>query len=298
MFYALGMSARVAKSQRVMRILMFHGLGSDYPTDVFEAQMKFLSAHFRVVPLADLIDKVADRQSAPDREIALTFDDGLRNNFTLAYPILKKLGIPATFFVCPGVIDSGKWIWSHEMRQRLLSASASQQSAVTKVVGYDSTCPDEFVEWMKTLPLERRVAVEDEIRGITSGFVPSDDERERFDPMSWDELCALSPDLITIGSHSVNHPILTSIDESALRYEVRESRRMLEEKLGYPVRYFCDPNGINNQRVVAEICGTYEAALTTRQGFVAKGDDIWKLKRIPTVADLPIMAWRLFRPRS
>src|SRR5689334_9290881 len=95
---------------------MFHGIEPQH-AEVFERQLKYIASRYEVVPLAEL----TKRGSALRHEIALTFDDGLLNNLTIAYPILRKLSLPATFFVCPALIDAGAWLWNHEARARLQS---------------------------------------------------------------------------------------------------------------------------------------------------------------------------------
>src|SRR3954464_13175503 len=82
--------------------------------------------------------------------VALTFDDGLRNNVEVAYPILRQLGLTATFFVCPGLIDRGAWLWNHEARQRLLTLDVGRLADLAASVGAPAEV-EGFVEWMKGL---------------------------------------------------------------------------------------------------------------------------------------------------
>src|SRR3982751_2913512 len=86
------------------------------------------------------------------RRAALTFDDGLRTNVAVAYPILNKLGVHATFFVCPGLIDAHQWLWNHEARQRLCSMAPAEREEFAAHVGAPGEVED-FIEWMKKLPL-------------------------------------------------------------------------------------------------------------------------------------------------
>jgi peptidoglycan/xylan/chitin deacetylase (PgdA/CDA1 family) len=64
----------------------------------FERYCRFFQRHFRVVPLRELVDKL-ERGAAPDHELAITFDDGYRDNFENAAPLLERFSLPATFFV-------------------------------------------------------------------------------------------------------------------------------------------------------------------------------------------------------
>ena len=139
--YVSGASALRARYQDAMRIIMFHGVGGNsYPPQVFEAQLKYLGKHFSVVPLESILKKMTVSNSRPHHDIALTFDDGLRNHYTIVYPILKRLGIPATFIVCPGVIERGQWLWNHEARERLQSLSIEQRVALSKELQTTEKC--------------------------------------------------------------------------------------------------------------------------------------------------------------
>src|SRR5207248_3345103 len=81
---------------------------------------------FMFVPLAELAASIgAARLPGRRRRAAMVFDDGLRSNVRVAYPILRALGIPATFFVCPGLIEERRWLWTHEARRRLRFAAPS-----------------------------------------------------------------------------------------------------------------------------------------------------------------------------
>ena len=291
-------SALLARRVEAMRIIMLHGVGgAECPSEVFEQFLKFLKNNFRVVPLDVLIDQLK-KDKVCNSDIALTFDDGLRNNFTVVYPLLVKNGIPATFFVCPGLIESEKWLWNHEARQRLLRLSSLELAALLGHFGETKTNVNQAVEWMKLLSFEKRTEVEESIRAMTPGFTPTSTERFEHDIMTWNDIKSLSPELVTIGAHTTNHQILSSISEIALNEEIIGCKSLLEEKTQLPVRYFCYPNGIHAARVVDIVRSTYSAAVTTEPGFIRIGDDIHLLNRIPIADNLSYCAWRLHRPRA
>jgi peptidoglycan/xylan/chitin deacetylase (PgdA/CDA1 family) len=253
------------------RILMFHGTPRRQ-AKMFERQLSYLARNFDIVALGSLA------RSPQGGKIALTFDDGLRNNVSVLYPILKKLGVPATFFVCPGLIERRRWLWNHEARQRLLSMDEEALAELAVEVGAPATV-EPFVEWMKTLELRARSGVEKKLREATPGFTPSPEEREEFDLADWSELRSLDPRLVTIGSHGMTHAILTAIEPRQAEAEIGDSRRMIEKRLGRPAEVFCYPNG--NVDSVALECARkyYRAAVTVVQGAVAPGCDPFMLPR-------------------
>ena len=266
-----------------MRVLMLHGVGGDdFPAADLRRSLAYLARHFDVVPLGTIVDRVLGSEPATGRELALTFDDGLRNNFAVAVPVLRDLGLPATFFVCPALIEDGRWLWNHEARARL------------KILRSEGV--EDKIEWMKTLPLDQRRTEEEKLRAETASFAPTAGQRTAFDMASWQEIAALDPAQFTIGSHSLSHPILTTLSEADLRTEVAGSRERLEERLGRPVDLFCYPNGAEDEAVRACVAGAYRAAVTTEPGFVEADGDPFRLSRIGAVESLSTLTWRLHRP--
>ena len=135
------------------------------------------------MPLRSIVAAAANGGTL-SRKVALTFDDGLRSNVDVAYPILHKLAIPATFFICPGLVDRASWLWTHEARSRL----ARLDAAARRELAAEWRAPEEieaFVEWMKRLELAARRRVEARLREATPGFAPSAAEREDFDLAGW-----------------------------------------------------------------------------------------------------------------
>jgi peptidoglycan/xylan/chitin deacetylase (PgdA/CDA1 family) len=262
------------------------------------AQFKYLHRHFRIVQLDRVVKDLAAGQPPKNNEIVLTFDDGLRNNAAVAYPILKHLGIPATFFVCPGLIATGQWLWTHEARCRLQSPHADSLPSLARQLSCAATTVGGIVEWMKTLGLDERRAAEAKIRQATPDFQPSADDREACDVMDWNALCSLDSDLITIGSHTLTHPILPTLDDQTIDMEMAESRRQLEQKLNRAVNYFCYPNGSRHAQSCMAAKRTYDAAVTVENGVVTGKDsqDLHSLPRIPATRSGALMAWRLHRP--
>lgn len=292
-----GLSSWLASRQQAFRILMFHGVDDlEYRTDAFEQQLLFLRRHFSVVPIQTIVEHLEARTSASRREVALTFDDGLRNNATIVYPILERLGVPATFFVCPGLMDRGNWQWPYEVRSRIGRLSGSERREFASAIGAPDPEPDALEEWMKDRHLDRRCAVEAALRARTPHFAASPEERVAFDTMSWDELRGLDPGLITVGSHTLTHPILTRLDPQDVWAEVVESKRVLEDRLGRPVEYFCYPDGAYDSGVVDCVRAHYRAAVTTDEHFVAPSHDLHLLGRIPAASATPLLAWRMHRP--
>src|SRR5207244_2952639 len=133
--------------------------------------------------------------------------------------------------------------------------------------------PVEIVEWLKLLPAARRRDLTARVTELTPRFEPTEEQRQRFDLMSWAELLSLDPRRVTVGSHTVTHPILTGLEPEEALKEVRASRDWLEDRLKRPVDHFCFPNGLTNAAVTASLAGIYRSAVTTVQRIAGQGDD-------------------------
>lgn len=264
----LGVGVRKAGEAGEDIIFLCHGTPRRMATEL-ERQLRYLRRVFNIVPLEAFAASGTERKpSGQQRQAAIAFDDGLRSNVQVAYPILRALGIPATFFVCPGLIEERKWLWTHEARRRLRFAEAALREELAAELNAPSGV-EAFVQWMKELELPDRKRAEARLREATAGFVPSASDHEACDLAEWHELRALDPSVVIVGSHSMTHPILPRMSTPEIEVEVRESRRIIEEKLGRPAELFSYPNRDFDWRSLAAVRRHYRAAVVHRYGMPA-----------------------------
>lgn len=283
-------------ANRYPRIVMFHGIGSaPQEISVFRSQLEFLNRYFRVVPIDQFADCVRVNKSGPPR-VVLTFDDGLRNNLLNAYPILKASNTPATFFVCPGLVGTGRWLWNHEVTARLNRLPLDTRVRLARRIGLGTADIYSTTSRMKRTIFGERIKLEHAIRELTPRFVPTSFERDAYDLMDWTELKSLDPKLITIGGHSMHHEILPQLSPEHLEYEIAECRARLESELQRRVRHFCYPNGAYNNNVRNCVGRHFETAVTTVEDWVSPNASPLELPRIPIAANWQDLAWRMQRP--
>jgi peptidoglycan/xylan/chitin deacetylase (PgdA/CDA1 family) len=275
----------------VARILMYHGTPRGEAA-ALERELRWLKRRFHIVPLRAIV-AAATNGGTLGSKVALTFDDGLRSNVEVAYPLLHRLAIPATFFVCPGLVDRARWLWTHEMRSRLsrLSPAARRELALEWQAPEGIT---EFVRWMKTLDSAPRQRIEARVREATAGFTPTAAEREAFDLADWKELRRVDPAIVTIGSHTLTHSILRGTSPAELENEVRDSRRQLERTLERPVDTFAYPNGDLDAASDTCVRKHYRVAVTTANGWVARGADAHRLPRLAGPSSVLKLARRIY----
>src|SRR5262249_22467148 len=101
----------------VRRCLRTVGVGITHCLAAFEAQMSYIKQRFTLFPLAVVYGALAGKSPLPNRAVAVTFDDGYRDNYTVAAPILDSYGIKAAFFVTVGSIESGRLPWFCRLRR-------------------------------------------------------------------------------------------------------------------------------------------------------------------------------------
>ena len=288
-----GFLRRLAHQSKRAVILVFHAIPEE-TAEEFHDLLRYLSHHFSIVPLEAIIDRAIKGASQRSTILALTFDDGLRNHRSIVYPVLADLRLPATFYVCPGLIGRAEttWTWEFWCRAQWLSETDRRElSALARIT--NSTDPVAVLQWMKTIPLKMRKEVEENIRIRTAGFVFTDAERKLYELMNWKELAELDPSLINIGSHTMTHCDLPVLSPTELAEEVQASRSALEGRLRRPVKDFCYPDGQYNKDAVQEVAKIYRSAVTSVCGSVTFGAKPHTLKRIGANMDFRWVSWLL-----
>lgn len=294
--FASGISPARARARTDLRILSLRGVGPAWiATDLFERAMTYLRRDFDVVSLDHMIDLIESKDGAASGQLALTFEGGYRNSIVLACPILARLDLPATFYVSPGLIERREWLWNHEARERLRGLAPSVVGDLAREVDAPGENIGALLELMTRLGPNIRQPILDEIRRLTPRFDPMPEQRDAYDTIGWDELALLPPDLITVGSQTMTHVDLSTVDRATLEYELVESRRVLERRLGRPVEHFSYPSNDHPPHAVGLARSTYRSAVGAGAGFAAPGADVHLLPRIPMPRSVSGLAWRLDR---
>ncbi len=290
-----GLAGLAARGAKGVRMLMHHGVSGAFGPERLEEQIIWIKARCPILPFGEVATRLRDERPLPDLAVVLTFDDGLRNNVTQAYPVLLKHQVPATFFVCPGLIDTGGWVWTYEVRERLKGLAKEE---LQSLAGKPLETVDQVVSWMKKQPNAQRVQMLEAIRSATPGFQVTETMRRDYDLASWEELAKLDRRLITLGSHTMSHPILSSLPPDELESDLKTSKEALVAKglSAADETFFCYPDGNHNDAVVACAAKHYAAACSTRKGFITAASPLMAMPRIGATGSLEDVAWRMWRP--
>jgi peptidoglycan/xylan/chitin deacetylase (PgdA/CDA1 family) len=260
----------------------------------FAKRMARVREWFNVVPLDEAVTSLQGR-SLPERALAVTFDDGYADNHDVAFPILRELGIPATFFVATAYLDGG-CMWNDQIIEALRHhdgdvldlgdiglGRTSTGSAIERVAAIER-----ILGALKYRPPPERAAIAGEIARRTAAT-------ERADlMMTRAQVRGLARGGMTIGAHTATHPILAHLDAAEARREIATGKQDLEAITDRPVTLFAYPNGKpNKDYTIANVEQVRElgflAACSTAPGVAAPGDDLLQLPRF-SPWDRPI--WR------
>jgi peptidoglycan/xylan/chitin deacetylase (PgdA/CDA1 family) len=218
------------------------------------------------------LDEVYQRlgRDRPEKEqrpfIALTFDDGFRDNLTLALPILRKHRVPATIYVPSGAPDRNldPWPWRLEKAIREHSELSIERPDLPRYLPLQTWAEKQTAFRTLTLHVHSNIPANQQVAEMLLPKARVSDEAliaEQF--ASWDELRELASDpLITIGGHGVTHASLRDLEEDHAMAEIRDGKARLTAQLGVPVSHFAYPYGERSN------FGLREITLTARAGFV------------------------------
>lgn len=243
-------------------ILAYHGITKSefkippwvlFPVNSFEIQMRFLRKKYCVLGLQEVINAIQKNISLPRNIAVVTFDDGYRNNLTLALPILIKYNIPASIFLTTGYIGTDKLL-PLDRAYLILTNSQNKQPLFFKEIGLGPLFFDNdesilasylsTVEALKNLSTEVQEAYLEKLKTILKSDYERSDVENEFKLLSWEEVDYLAKnDLIEIGAHTQSHEILSNVSIRVAEKEILNSKTMIECHLSRKVISFAYPNG-------------------------------------------------------
>jgi len=270
------------------------------PAD-FEAQVAYLTRHYRILPLEGVVRALRAGESLPADALAITFDDGYADNLEAAR-ILARYGATATFYLTAGCIGGESPFWVSELRALLAAIDAPkvvlhppQGAPITVSLGSAADrrqASKEITRTFKSQPIPTREALLAELRTVAGG-------PEIASPMlTWAQVREMHAMGMTIGGHTLTHANLPSAGLDDARFEVTACRERLEREIGAPVTMFAYPNGgavryftPAIQQIVRE--AGFEAATTSTNGFAVRSSDLFALERVQTGSRLEDLAFAL-----
>lgn len=260
-------------------------LPSEPDAAVFTSQIELVRQHFNVLPLREAVNRLREG-TLPSRSVCITFDDGYADNCEVAAPILAAQKVPATVFVSPGYLNGGRMfndsvieairrapsgdldLQRHNLAHYKLEDDEARIRAASDIIGHlKYLAPQER--------MRRANALAEHIgASLPNNLMMNDTQVQQLARMGFE-----------IGAHTVNHPILTCVDETISWSEIERSRCLLEEMTSEPVRSFAYPNGRPHKdyahtHVEQVRKAGFEVAVSTAWGSATANSDELQIPRI------------------
>jgi peptidoglycan/xylan/chitin deacetylase (PgdA/CDA1 family) len=227
--------------------------------DAFERQIAYLRRRWRIVALPEVLDLCERGRPVPARACVITFDDGWRDNYDVAFPVLQRYRVPATILLTTDYIGTTNSFWYSRLIPLVVSDEFRRLRPLDQPV---DGCPEAvWTELVRLRNLETRLVPRhvDPLLEIMKAFpVPAIEHivsrlaaRLEFPAqglddrlmLNWDEVRELWRGGVTMGAHSRSHRILTQLSADDARDELRGSKAEIEKQLGCRVESMAFPNG-------------------------------------------------------
>jgi peptidoglycan/xylan/chitin deacetylase (PgdA/CDA1 family) len=282
-------------------IVMYHGVTANdlavfnwnhLPAKVFEQQLALLSEQYTVLPLGEVIARLARRAPLPEFTACLTFDDGYLNFYSTAFPLLKRYQLPATMFLVTGLVGTGQGTWQDRLfcaiadtpcvSVRFFRSLWELQTKHQRANAYRA-----IVYKLKRMPFSDK---ERAVQQLMTDLRPSGEAvSPAYSLMNWDQVHELRrTGLVDFGAHTHTHQVLSRCLPEMQFDELRRSRDVLHDRLG-ECKLFAYPNGarcdFDDFTCSSLVRLGFGCGLTTVRGLARVGDDLYRLPRVGVGAD-------------
>ena len=260
----------------------------------FEKHIRYFKDSYMVITMDEAAELLAGGCRPTKKYMAVTFDDGYRDNCTYGLEIFQRYGLKPTIYLTAGSIERQDFLWPDLVQHLILS---SQKEEVTldlfgrtenlslknnrdrerladRLVSSLKSCSDDYRRWLIE---QLKSSLEYAHNGSCSLM------------LDWSRIGSLLAAGVDIGGHTMNHPILSKIPGENLPAELLDSKLLIEKRINRPVRHFSYPNGKSRDftgEVKKEAARHYVSAVTTISGINHEGADLFELKRIGLSYDM------------
>lgn len=293
------------RRRRALVVLMYHRVLPDSQAAVptlqpgmvvtektFAMQLSVLRQHFEPISLGAWLEDAQNGRALPARACAITFDDGWRDNYDYAFPLLKQAAMPATIFVVSDLVGTNLKFWPERLAnvlwhrgsglpQQILDTAEFAWIAELRLSFRLDQAPtreniDEAIAAAKMYPdalLHERISAMQRVTGMNGTAKP--------DMLDWDQLREMSASGIEVGSHTRHHVRLADhVGSRELHDEVVGSADVIQRNCKIRPRLFCYPNGDRSKAAEALVRQNYIGACVVRRGWNTHRSDPYVLQRI------------------
>lgn len=277
-------------------ILAYHrvvDVSDDYHRDIelvsasvqeFEWQIRYISEHYNPITFEQLNEILIGNAVLPERPLIVTFDDGFADNYYNAFPILKKYNVPATIFLATDYINNCEEFWFDELISILNSIKEDNVIFNERKVFLkkDLNISQHIMEELKLMSNDKRRVVIADFKKRYARFSPKADKQSL--PLTWSQIQEMSRHGIEFGSHTMSHPILSTVNDEQLVDELAGSKLVIESMLRKNCMVLAYPVGRKiafNDKVIEESKKHYKFGVSYLSGVNNMTNlDLFVLKRL------------------
>jgi peptidoglycan/xylan/chitin deacetylase (PgdA/CDA1 family) len=287
------------KHSRTLECGSYHSRQGSVPVDLLKSHLRWLSQFAEFVTL----DNILHSPQAEEWQVAVTLDDGYRNNISHAFPIFEQFEVPVTWFVSPKFVENDLLPWwdlvdftARVAQPTLTIQTRNLRCSFDLLDEQDRTCFRlQCGRWFQKADPDTASHVRHQIENSIPGELPRNAFASRQEIIE----ASRSP-LVSLGGHTVSHPNLARLSASDIRHEVRKGKKQLETWTGRPIRWFAYPYGgrehwdERTKRIVRE--EGFDGAVTTVRAYADQGADRFEIPRltVPNSRSLwKVKAWIL-----
>ena len=258
-------------------------------------QIECLKKYYNVISLDQLIDHYANGTKPPSNSIVITIDDGYKSNYTLAYSVLKEFNVPAAVFLTTDFIDKKEMLWVDRIEYAINRTKRDNFSLKIDKDTLSFDFRDDnakkicYVELITRIKLMSQKSIREIIESLECSLGQKlsldNDMPEIYRPLEWDQILEMiKSGIISVGSHTCGHVILTRCSPERSKKELFLSKQVIENRTGLNCRLFCYPNGgigdfnYQTKKSLKEL--GYSCGLTTVAGINDAHSNVFELKRL------------------
>lgn len=239
--------------------------------------LSYMGDGYRFVSIDNIVERLKKMRWPWQRKMVnISFDDGFRDIYEYAYPIFKKYNIPFTIYLTTAFPEGKAEIWWIQLEQLI----ANNTTLVVQDKEYQCRTADEKRQLFNELIQQIYQSSDTPSRVFEQCFAGYQMDMAGL-ALTWDELAEmLSSGLLTVGSHTQSHPMLTKIPTEDVRQELLESKNIIEQHLSIPVNHFSYPHSAYNMEIANELrLIGYKSATLGYGGSIRRGMESMLLNR-------------------
>jgi len=294
-------------------ILMYHRISDinncDLDLDIvvtpkeFERQMEYISKNYNPISFNELMECLENKKNLLGNSVIVTIDDGYKDCYMNAYPILQRYKVPATLFLATNYIDSQELYWWDKVAYAINKTNLSSFS-VPELGTYTLRSRIQRAEAIRNILKKLKKMKDGDKNKIVNELVQMlkveiDNEVTKELFLTWEEIKEMSENGMDFGAHTCSHAILTRVPFEQAKNEIIKSKSVIEGQINKKVDFFAYPGGTINdfdERIKETLKNDgFKAAVTTIHGINKLNSeiDLYSLKRIDINANIGMYLFKL-----